>query len=99
MLDYLMRYSLLHYIVITCRKEVLIMIKSIEIPKYSFSEELISSVSHGIGAGLAVSACVLGVVKAARDHAVVGTIGSVSAAVFGLTMIMLYCMSTIYHAS
>ena len=33
-----------------------------------------------------------------RDHAVVGTIGIVSAAVFGLTMIMLYCMSTIYHA-
>lgn len=74
------------------------MIKSVEIPKYSFSEELISAVSHGIGAGLAVSACVLGVVKAVRDHAVVGTIGIVSAAVFGLTMIMLYCMSTIYHA-
>ena len=74
------------------------MIKSIEIPKYSLSEEIISAVSHGIGAGLAVSACVLGVVKAVHDHAAVGTAGIVSAAVFGLTMIMLYCMSTIYHA-
>ena len=74
------------------------MIKSIEIPKYSLSEEIISAVSHGIGAGLAVSACVLGVVKAVHDHAAVGAAGIVSAAVFGLTMIMLYCMSTIYHA-
>ena len=74
------------------------MIKSIEIPKYSFSEELISAISHGFGAGLAVSACVLGVVKAVCDLASVGAAGIVSAAVFGLTMIMLYCMSTIYHA-
>ncbi|MBQ3913344.1 MAG: hemolysin III family protein, partial [Lachnospiraceae bacterium] len=74
------------------------MSKAISIPKYSFSEELISSISHGIGAGLAISACVLGVIKAARDIDSVGTIGIVSAAIFGATMIMLYCMSAIYHA-
>ena len=74
------------------------MSKAVSIPEYSLSEELISSVSHGIGAGLAVSACVLGIIKAARDIASVGAIGVVSAAIFGAAMIMLYCMSSIYHA-
>ncbi len=74
------------------------MAKTISIPKYSLSEELISSISHGIGAGLAVSASVLGIIKAAHDHAKVGGTGIVSMAIFGLTMIMLYCMSSIYHA-
>ena len=74
------------------------MAKTIEIPDYTLGEELISSISHGIGAGLAVSACVLGIVKAAHDYASVKASGIVSAAIFGITMIMLYCMSSIYHA-
>lgn len=74
------------------------MSKTVSIPQYSLSEELISSISHGIGTGLAVSACVLSIVKAVRDYAAVGAMGIVSAAIFGFTMIMLYCMSTIYHA-
>ena len=74
------------------------MSRTISIPKYSLSEEIISAVSHGIGAGLAVSACVLGVIRAVHDYSSVGATGIVSAAVYGLTMIMLYCMSSIYHA-
>ena len=74
------------------------MSKAVSIPEYSLSEELISSISHGIGAGLAVSACVLGIIKAARDIASVGAISVVSDAIFGAAMIMLYCMSSIYHA-
>ncbi len=75
-----------------------IMAKTVSIPKYSLSEELISSISHGIGAGLAVSACVLCIIKAAHEHAKIGGAGIVSVSIFGLTMIMLYCMSSIYHA-
>ena len=68
----------------------------IAIPNYSLAEELISAISHGVGAGLAIAACVLCIVKAACDR--VGAAGIVSAAVFGAAMIFLYCMSTLYHS-
>ena len=68
----------------------------ITIPNYTLAEELISAISHGIGTGLAIAACVLCIVKGARDH--VGAAGIVSAAIFGATMIFLYCMSTLYHS-
>lgn len=71
---------------------------SISLPDYTLSEELISSISHGIGTILSISACVLCIIKAAFDYSKVGAIGIVSAAIFGLTMIILYCMSTLYHA-
>lgn len=74
------------------------MTNTISLPDYTLGEELISSISHGIGTALSVSACVLCVVRAAHDVSEVGAAGIVSAAVFGFTMIMLYCMSTLYHA-
>lgn len=74
------------------------MTKTIRIPNYSLGEELVSSISHGVGTALSVSACVLCVVKAAQDYAYVKAAGVVSAAIYGFTMIMLYCMSTLYHA-
>ncbi len=72
------------------------MSREITIPDYNLAEELINSISHGIGAGLAIAACVLCIVKAALDHT--GAAGIVSASVFGFTMIFLYLMSTLYHA-
>ncbi len=74
------------------------MARSISIPKYSLSEELISAISHGIGALLAIAGCVLGIVRAAGDVRIIGAIGVVSAAVYGFTMIELFTMSALYHA-
>jgi hemolysin III len=58
-------------------------------------EELANSLTHGLGAALSIAGLVVMVVFAAkRGHAreVVG------AAIFGSTLILLYLMSTLYHA-
>ncbi len=62
------------------------------VPKYSLGEELINSISHGIGAGLSVAALVLCVVKASTAG------GKVAAVLYGALMVMLYTISCIYHA-
>ena len=62
------------------------------VPEYSLGEELINSITHGIGAGLSVVALVLCVVKATTAG------GKVSAVLYGTLLIMLYTISCIYHA-
>lgn len=62
---------------------------------YSVGEEIFSSVSHGIGSLLGIAALVLMVVFAAKAHNVFGV---VSGAIYGATLIILYTMSTLYHA-
>lgn len=64
----------------------------ISIPKYSLSEELINSISHGIGALLSIAALVLCLVHSTSKIAIV------SSAIYGSTMIILYTISCIYHA-
>ena len=64
----------------------------IKIPKYNLGEEIINSVSHGVGAGLAITALVLCLIKASD------TLGIVSSALYGSLMILLYIISCIYHA-
>jgi hemolysin III len=61
----------------------------------SMGEEIANSVSHGIGllAALAVTPILIVV---ASQH--VGAAGVVAASVFGATMILMYLMSTLYHA-
>ncbi|MBR4342185.1 MAG: hemolysin III family protein [Lachnospiraceae bacterium] len=69
--------------------------REVAMMNYNLCEELISSISHGVGAGLAIAATVLCIVRSAH-------LGNpwaiVSCSIFGFTLIMLYCMSTIYHA-
>ena len=65
------------------------------LPSYTLSEELINSISHGIGACLSVVALVLCIVQAAVNG---NAWGVVSASIYGSSLIMLYCMSTLYHA-
>ncbi len=63
-----------------------------KIPNYTLGEELVSSISHGIGAlfgALALILCIL------RANSVLGVVAST---VYCSTMIVLYTMSTIYHA-
>lgn len=64
------------------------------LPSYSGGEECFHMVSHIVGGGLGVVALVLCVVFSAiyRDaYAVVGS------AIYGASLIALYCMSSIYH--
>lgn len=70
------------------------------IPKrYTIGEEIFNSVSHGIGAGLSIAAIVLLIVRAAvyapqaeKGFYITGF------ALFGAMLIVLYLMSTLYHA-
>lgn len=70
-------------------------LRKIEIPKYSLSEELMSAITHGIGGLLSIAALVLCVVYSAISHNVYGV---VSTAIYGSTSVILYTMSTLYHA-
>ncbi|MBQ6393683.1 hemolysin III family protein [Candidatus Saccharibacteria bacterium] len=66
--------------------------KKTEVYKYSLAEELINSISHGIGAGLAIAALVLCAVKA-KEPAMEAAV-----CLYGAFMIILYTISCIYHA-
>lgn len=67
----------------------------ISIPKYTLGEELMNSISHGVGAGLGIAALVLCIVKSAIAHDGYKLASSI---VFGLTVTLLYLMSCLYHA-
>lgn len=70
------------------------------IPKrYTIGEEIFNSISHGIGAGLSIAALVLLIIRAAvyapqNEKAFYIT----GFALFGTMLIILYLMSTLYHA-
>ena len=68
----------------------------IVIPKYSLCEELLNSISHGVGAVTGVVMLVLCVIKSAQPP--VSGYKIVASIVFGLTVILLYLMSCLYHA-
>ena len=62
---------------------------------YTLGEEIFSAVSHGVGAALSVVALVTMVVRAVLSQNIYAV---VSAAIFGASLIILYTMSTLYHA-
>ena len=66
-----------------------------ELPAYTLGEELLSSISHGIGALFGVLALVLCVVKCAIYGSAIDV---VSGAIYGASLTILYTMSTLYHA-
>ena len=67
----------------------------IKLPTYTLSEELINSISHGLGACLSVAALVLCIVRSALYG---NAYSVVSASIYGSTLVLLYCMSTLYHS-
>lgn len=67
----------------------------IPLPDYTLGEELISAISHGIGAGLSIAGMVLCIVKSAKSGSGIAVVSSV---LFGTMMFLLYMMSTMYHA-
>ncbi len=67
----------------------------ISIPKYTLGEELMNSITHGVGAGLGIAALVLCIVKSCNP---LDGYKLASSIVFGITVTLLYLMSCLYHA-
>ncbi len=63
--------------------------------EYSLGEEIANAVTHGIGACLAVAALVVLIVKSVVDG---GGVLLFSALVYGISLLLEYLMSTLYHA-
>ena len=68
---------------------------SIKNKVYTLGEEISNSITHGIGSLLSIAALVLMVIVAAYHK---NTMGIVTSAIFGASLIILYTMSTLYHA-
>ena len=64
------------------------------LPKYTKGEEIFNMTSHIVGGALGIVALVLCVVFAAVHG---NGYGVVSGAIYGVTMVILYTMSSIYH--
>jgi len=64
-------------------------------PRYSFGDELASSIVHGIGVVLSIAG-LAALVALAAQHGEVRDI--VASAVYGATLVLLYTASTLYHA-
>ena len=64
------------------------------LPTYSTGEERMNMISHIVGGGLGVVALVLCTIKAVLHH---NTWGVVSSVIYGLSLICLYTMSSVYH--
>jgi len=61
----------------------------------SLGEEIANSISHGVGLAGAIAVTPIMIVVASRST---GAKGIVAASIFGATMIIMYLMSTLYHA-
>lgn len=65
-----------------------------KLPDYTRGEEIFNMVTHIVGGGLSIAALVLCVIKSALAHSGYGV---VSSAIYGACMVLLYCMSSVYH--
>ncbi|MBB5219262.1 hemolysin III family protein [Treponema rectale] len=67
---------------------------------YTLGEEIFSSITHGIGAGLSAAAIVLLAIKAYFYHPAGIPVSTFMASVlvFGASLFIMYLMSTLYHA-
>lgn len=64
------------------------------LPKYTKGEEIFNMVSHIVGGAIGVIALVLCIIFASVHKNIYGVIAST---IFGITIILLYTMSSIYH--
>ena len=65
-----------------------------EMPVYTKNEELFNMISHIVGGAVGVAGLVLCIIVSALHHNGFGLAGSI---VFGVSMILLYTMSSVYH--
>lgn len=64
------------------------------LPDYTRGEEIFNMVTHIVGASMGIIVLILCVVKAATKGDTIGIIASI---IYGVSMILLYTMSSIYH--
>ena len=64
------------------------------LPTYSRGEERFNMISHIVGAAAGIALLVLCIIRAALHHSAAGVL---SAIVFGISLIVLYTMSAVYH--
>ena len=64
--------------------------------QYSLGEEIANAVTHGVATLLSIAALVLMIVFSVQEKA--GAVTLVSTVIFGCAMIILYTISTLYHA-
>lgn len=69
--------------------------KTHNVREYTLGEEIANSITHGVGALLAIAALVLLVIRAVGEG---GGVYLFAALVYSVTMIVEYTMSTLYHA-
>lgn len=67
--------------------------RELSLPQYTVAEEIFSALSHGVGALFAIAGFVALLFACRRETLVV-----VCASVFGTCMVLLYTVSTLYHA-
>lgn len=67
-------------------------LSNITLPIYTKKEEILNSVSHGLGIPLGIISCILCLIKANDINTVIGSI------IFAFSVIILYTCSTVYHA-
>ncbi len=70
-------------------------IKDIEIPTYSLGEEIWNAISHGLGAIFGIIATILMLIKVIPSS---NPFRISSATIYGLSLIILFTISCIYHA-
>ena len=65
-----------------------------KLPDYTKGEEVMNMVTHIVGGGIGLLALVFCVIKSVMKGSLVGILSS---AVYGVCMVGLYAMSSIYH--
>lgn len=64
------------------------------LPNYTLAEEITNMVTHIVGGALGIVALILCTITAVANNNPYGVVGAV---IYGITMIALYAMSSIYH--
>lgn len=65
------------------------------VDKFSKDEELVNAIMHGIGIPLSIAALILLVIKGAKSQSYINLATFI---VFGLSLFIMYTMSTLYHS-
>ena len=65
-----------------------------QLPDYFKGEEIMNMVTHIVGGGLGIAALVLCVIRAALRGGALDVVGAV---IYGVSLICLYTMSSVYH--
>ncbi|HZJ78731.1 MAG TPA: hemolysin III family protein [Clostridia bacterium] len=71
-----------------------IKLKDRKLPNYTRGEEIANMISHIVGGGIGIAALAVCVVLSALNGSKTGIVSSI---VFGVSMVLLYTMSSIYH--